>query len=114
MASLVVTVVVARAHIHKRVCVLSKTLCRNLLNFVCRTFVFRPKLSFGAEGDANASAKEVSGRGTLSVLVLGGGELGGLTRLGATDLAARGGFALRSGRVEGVLTVGDDPVRVFF
>ena len=101
MASLVVTVVVARAHIHKRVCVLSKTLCRNVLNFVCRTFVFRPKLSFGAEGDANASAKEV--RGTLSVLVLGGGDLGGLTRLGATDLAARGGFALRSGRFEGVL-----------
>ena len=45
------------------------------------------------------------------VLVLGGGELGRLAWLGAFDLAARGGVALRSGRFEGVLTVGDDRAR---
>ena len=80
------------------------------MNFVCLKFVFRPELRFGAVGDFNASAKEVPGRGTLLVLVLvlGGGELRRLAWLGAFDLAARGGVALRSGRFKGVLTVGDD------
>ena len=45
-------------------------------------------------------------------LELGGGELGSLAWLGAFDLAARGGVALRSGRFEGVLTVGDDCARL--
>ena len=82
------------------------------MNFDCLKFVFRPELRFGAVGDFSASAKEVPGRGTLLVLVLvlvlGGGELGRLAWLGAFDLAARGGVALRSGHFEGVLTVGDD------
>ena len=96
---------------------MSETLCRNLLNFDCLKFVFRPELRFGAVGDFNASAKEVPGRGTLLVLmlvlvlVLGGGELRRLAWLGAFDLAARGGVALRSGRFKGVLTVGDDRAR---
>ena len=51
-------------------------------------------------GDFSASAKEVPGRGTLLVLmlvlVLGGGELRRLVWLGAFDLAARGGVALRT------------------
>ena len=47
------------------------------------------------------------------VLVLGGGELVSLAWLGAFDLAARGDVvALRSGRFEGVLTVGDDRARL--
>ena len=80
---------------------MSETLCRNLLNFDGLKFVFRPELRFGAVGDFNASANEVPGRGTLLelmlvlVLVLGGGELGSLALLGAFDLAARGGVALR-------------------
>ena len=94
---------------------MSETLCRNLLNFDCLKFVFRTELRFGAVGDFNASAKEVPGRGTLLVLVLvlvlGGGELGSLAWLGAFDIAARGGVALRSGRFKGVLTVGDDRAR---
>ena len=80
-----------------RHCVLSETLCRNLLNFDYLKFVFRPELRFGAVGDFNASAKVVPGRGTLLMLmlVLGGSELGGVAWLDAFDLAARGGFVLR-------------------
>ena len=91
-----------------------ETLCRKLSNFDCLKFVFRPELRFGAVGDFNASAKEVPGRGTLLVLmlvlvlVLGGGELGSVAWLDAFDLASRGGVTLRSGRLEGVITVGDD------
>ena len=48
----------------------------------------------------------------MLVLVLGGGELGSVSWLGAFDLAARGDVALRSGRFERVLTVGDDRDRV--
>ena len=63
-------------------------------------------------GNFNAS---VPRRDTLLVLmlvlVLGGGELGTVAWLSAFDLAARGGVALRSGRFEGVLTVGDDRAR---
>ena len=48
----------------------------------------------------------------MLVLVLGGGQLGSIACLAAFVLAARGGVVLRSGRFEGVLTVGDDRARV--
>ena len=79
----------------RRHCVLSET-CRNLSNFDFRKFVFRPELRFGAVGDFNASAKEVPGRGTWLVLVLGCGELGSLACFGR------------------MLIVGDDRALFFF